>query len=73
MTKVWKELAVKVGVKWIGWEGDILLIEYGKRGTKVGRNQTYKAIAVKTDATLGSFIDVRVENSGVGFLTAVEI
>ena len=73
MTKVWKELAVKVGVKWIGWEGEILLIEHGKRGTKVGRSQTYKAVAVKTDAPLGSFIDVRIENSGVGFLTAVEI
>ena len=73
LTTLWKKLALDVGSRWIGWEGEILLIEHGKRGTKVGRSQTYKAVAVKTDAPLGSFIDVRIENSGVGFLTAVEI
>jgi tRNA A37 methylthiotransferase MiaB len=73
ITSLWKELAVEVGSRWIGWEGEILLIEHGKRGTKVGRNPAYKAVAVKTDAALGSFIDVRVENSGVGYLMAIEI
>lgn len=73
MTKLWKELAVDVGQKWIGWEGDILLTEHGKKDTKVGRNFAYKAIALKTDAPLGSFVKVRVKQSGVGFLTAVEI
>jgi MiaB-like tRNA modifying enzyme len=73
MTKLWKEIAVEVGQKWIGWEGVILLNEHGKRGTKVGRNYTYKAVAVKTDAPLGSFQKVRIENCGIGYLTAVEI
>ena len=73
MTKLWKELAVDVGQKWIGWEGEVLLTEHGKRGTKVGRNFVYKAVALKTDAPLGSFVKVRVNKSGVGYLTAVEI
>ena len=73
MTKLWKELAVEVGQKWIGWEGEILLTEHGKNGTKVGRNFAYKAIALKTDAPLGSFVKVRVNKTGVGYLTALEI
>ena len=73
MTTLWKEIAVDVGKRWIGWEGEILVTEHGKRGTKVGRNYVYKAIAVKTDARLGSFVNVRVKKSGVGYLVAEEI
>jgi MiaB-like tRNA modifying enzyme len=73
MTNLWKELAVEVGKKWLGWEGEILLTETGKNDTKVGRNYTYKTVAVKTDAPLGSFIRVMVKGVGVGFLTADEV
>ena len=73
MTNLWKELAVDVGKKWLGWEGEILLTEEGKKDTKVGRNYVYKTIAVKTDAPLGSFINVKVKGVGVGFLTADEV
>ena len=73
MTDLWKRIAVEVGERWIGWEGEALLTEHGKRGTKVGRNYVYKAVALKTDAPLGSFVNVRVEKSGVGYLTAVEL
>ena len=73
MTKLWKEIAVDVGKKWISWEGEILLTEHGKKGTKVGRNFAYKAIALKTDAPLGSYVRVRVKESRVGYLTAVEV
>ena len=69
MTILWKELAVEVGERWLGWEGDILLTEEGKNDTKVGRNYVYKTVAVKTDAPLGSFIRVKVKGAGVGFLT----
>jgi threonylcarbamoyladenosine tRNA methylthiotransferase CDKAL1 len=73
MTKLWKELAVDVGNRWLGWEGEILLTEDGKNDTKVGRNYVYKTVAVKTDAPLGSFIRVKVKGVGVGFLTADEV
>ncbi len=73
MTQLWKEIAVDVGKKWLGWEGEILLAEEGKNGTKVGRNYAYKAVAVRTNASLGSFINVRVKGVGVGFLTSDEI
>ncbi len=73
MTTLWKELAVDVGQKWLGWEGEILLSEDGKNDTKVGRNYVYKTIAVKTDKPLGSFIKVKVKDVGIGFLIADEI
>jgi threonylcarbamoyladenosine tRNA methylthiotransferase CDKAL1 len=73
MTTLWKELAVDVGNKWMGWEGEILLSEDGKNDTKVGRNYVYKSIAVKTDKPLGSFIRVKVKDVGIGFLIADEI
>ena len=70
LTKMWKELSVETGMRWIGWEGIILLDENGRDGTKVGRNQAYKAVAVDTDAELGEFVKVRVTGAGVGFLEA---
>jgi threonylcarbamoyladenosine tRNA methylthiotransferase CDKAL1 len=73
MTTLWKELAVDVGMKWMGWEGEILLSEDGKNDTKVGRNFVYKSIAVKTDKPLGAFIKVKVKDVGIGFLIADEI
>jgi len=72
MTKLWKNMAIEVGEKWINWEGDVLLNEYGKYGTKVGRNYAYKAVALKTDLPLGNYVKVRVNRSGVGYLKAIE-
>ena len=73
MTTLWKELAVDVGQKWLGWEGEILLNEEGKGDTKVGRNYVYKSIAVKTDKPLGTFVNVKVKDVGIGFLIADEV
>ena len=72
MTKLWKNMAIEVGEKWINWEGDVLLNEYGKYGTKVGRNFAYKAVALKTDLPLGNYVKVKVNRSGVGYLKAIE-
>jgi MiaB-like tRNA modifying enzyme len=73
MTNLWKEKAVEAGHRWIGWEGEVLLTEHGKRDTKVGRNYAYKSVALNTDAPIGSFINVKIMKSGVGYLTAVEL
>ncbi len=70
LTKIWKRLSVETGERWLGWEGEILLDELGRDGTKVGRNHAYKAVAVETDAMLGEFIRVRVTGAGVGYLEA---
>ena len=70
LTEAWKRLAVEAGDRWLGWEGEILLDELGRDGTKVGRNYAYKAVAVETDARLGESIQVRVTGAGVGYLEA---
>lgn len=71
LTTLWKQLAMDVGSRWVGWEGDILLDEYGKGISKVGRNYAYKPVAVVTDRSIGENLKVRVTGSGVGFLTGV--
>jgi len=70
LTKMWKGLSVETGMRWIGWEGEILLDETGRDGSKVGRNYAYKAVAVDAEAELGEFVEVRVTGAGVGFLEA---
>ncbi len=70
LTKMWKRLSVEAGKRWLGWEGEILLDEAGRDGSKVGRNYAYKAVAVDADAELGEFVRVRVTGAGVGFLEA---
>jgi threonylcarbamoyladenosine tRNA methylthiotransferase CDKAL1 len=70
LTKVWKKLSVETGERWVGWEGEILLDEYGRDGTKVGRNYAYKAVAVETDTEPGEYIRVIVTGAGVGYLEA---
>ena len=73
LTILWKELALDVGKRWVGWKGEILLDEHGKGSSKVGRNYAYKPVAIKTDHNLGEFVKVRVTGSGVGFLTGTTI
>ena len=73
LTTLWKKLALDVGSRWIGWEGEILLDELGKGSSKVGRNYAYKPVAIETDHSLGEFVRVIVTGSGVGFLTGTVI
>jgi MiaB-like tRNA modifying enzyme len=68
LTSLWKKLGVDVGNKWLGWRGQVLIDEQGKNGTMVGRNYSYKTVVVKTDATLGDFVNVEVIDAGIGYL-----
>jgi MiaB-like tRNA modifying enzyme len=70
LTAIWKELAVDVGQKWIGWEGKVLIDERGKIGTMVGRNYAYKTVVIQKYAIPGSWVKVKVTDTGVGFLKA---
>jgi threonylcarbamoyladenosine tRNA methylthiotransferase CDKAL1 len=73
LTDLWREVGLEAGEKWQGWKGEILLDERGKHGTKVGRNISYKTVAVNTDASLGEMVKVSVTGIGLGFLEAEEI
>lgn len=73
LTAMWRELAIDVGRRWLGWEGTVLLTERGKGSSKVSRNYAYKAVALETDVGLGETVRVRVTGVGVGFLEAVPV
>ena len=51
--------------KWVNWEGEIMIIEKGKKGTNtfIGRNDYYKPIVVKAKEGLriGDRVKVKIE------------
>jgi len=46
--------------EWLGWRGRIVIDEFGKNGTCVGRNEFYKPIVVKGKFALGDSLLVRI-------------
>jgi threonylcarbamoyladenosine tRNA methylthiotransferase CDKAL1 len=73
LSALWKRISSEKNGKWLNWEGEILLDEYGYGSTMVGRNQSYKAVVIKTSSELGSTIKVRVTEALQGYLKGVEI
>ncbi len=62
MAEVARRVSFKKNETWMGWEGQILIDEKGKKPASwVGRNCAYKPIVVRRgDFLLGRFVDVRV-------------
>ncbi|MCS7120187.1 MAG: tRNA (N(6)-L-threonylcarbamoyladenosine(37)-C(2))-methylthiotransferase [Candidatus Bathyarchaeota archaeon] len=66
-----KEVSLRNNLRWIGWEGEILVDEKGKGLSWVGRNYAYKPIVVKCDGNLlGRFVRVRVIEARPTYLEA---
>jgi threonylcarbamoyladenosine tRNA methylthiotransferase CDKAL1 len=57
-----KRLSAERNLRWVGWSGEILIDEKGKlEGSWVGRNFTYKPIAIQSkENLLGKTIKVKV-------------
>ncbi|MFH1439707.1 MAG: tRNA (N(6)-L-threonylcarbamoyladenosine(37)-C(2))-methylthiotransferase [Candidatus Woesearchaeota archaeon] len=49
MTHVFYDIAINQHKQWLGWEGEIIIDEFGKEGTytMIGRNYAYKPVIVK--------------------------
>ena len=62
LTELFISIALKQNKKWIGWQGNIIIDEYGKNNTMVGRNFAYKPVIVKGKFNLGDEIDVKIKN-----------
>ncbi|MGQ9680273.1 MAG: tRNA (N(6)-L-threonylcarbamoyladenosine(37)-C(2))-methylthiotransferase [Candidatus Bathyarchaeia archaeon] len=73
MSKLWRRISSEKGLKWIGWTGEVLIDETGKRGEAIGRNNSYKTILLEESSALGDFVKVKVTGVGVGYLKAVKI
>jgi threonylcarbamoyladenosine tRNA methylthiotransferase CDKAL1 len=46
--------------EWFGWEGQIIIDEYGTNNTFIGRNDFYKMIIVEGENLFGKILTVRV-------------
>lgn len=71
--ELWERVVRDVNNNWIGWEGNLLLDEVGHSGAKIGRNDSYKAVAVKTNVEPGESIRVRITGAARGYLLGEEI
>ncbi|MBI2523237.1 tRNA (N(6)-L-threonylcarbamoyladenosine(37)-C(2))-methylthiotransferase [Candidatus Woesearchaeota archaeon] len=63
LTELFQESAIKQNKKWIGWEGKVIIDEYGKNSTMVGRNFAYKPVIVKGNFNLGDEINVKIKDA----------
>jgi MiaB-like tRNA modifying enzyme len=70
MTELFTQISLKNNQKWIGWKGKIIIDEYGKNKTFLGRNFAYKPIVVKGDYKLGDEIEVTVKDATTFHLRA---
>jgi threonylcarbamoyladenosine tRNA methylthiotransferase CDKAL1 len=75
LKKLHDKIALENKKEWLGWEGDILIDEQGKKGTGTcnGRNYAYKPVIVKGDFKLGDIISVKVKSITRHDLRAEEI
>ena len=67
-----KRISLERNQRWVGWSGEVLVDEKGKiEGSWVGRNFTYKPIAIKsTDNLLGKTLKVKVVEASATYLKA---
>ncbi len=63
ITELYRSIALNQNKKWIGWEGKIIIDEYGKNSTMVGRNFAYKPVIVKGSFNFGDEVDVKIKDA----------
>ena len=59
MTYIFTNIARMRNERWLNWQGEILIDEYGKDNTMVGRNYAYKPVIVKENHRLGDKVNVK--------------
>jgi len=58
-------------MKWLGWEGEVLIDEKGKGSSWIGRNFAYKPITIRSSRNLaGKFLNVKVVKAFSTYLEA---
>lgn len=64
LSQLASKIAFEKNLEWMGWEGEILIDEWGKvSGSWIGRNFAYKPIAVKSgENLLGKVVRVKISN-----------
>lgn len=70
LTRLWRQLSLERGLRWMGWKGVILIDEVGNGGSFVGRNYAYKPVVLRAATKPGDFVNVEVTESRGGYLLA---
>ncbi len=68
LSRLWRRMSLEGSLRWLGWEGEVLIDEEGRGGSAVGRNFAYKPIVVGEGAPLGEFVRVRATRAEPGYL-----
>lgn len=63
MTLLHKEISLKRNKYWLGWEGNAMIDEKGKKGGMIARNDSYKPIILEGDHSLGNIINVKIKKT----------
>lgn len=72
LLEIFKQISLKNNEKWVGWKGEVLIDEVGKKGSFVGRNFSYKPIVLRTEEEIfGKFVEVEVKEAKEKFLVAI--
>ncbi|MFH1638008.1 MAG: tRNA (N(6)-L-threonylcarbamoyladenosine(37)-C(2))-methylthiotransferase [Candidatus Woesearchaeota archaeon] len=71
ISKEFSEIALQNNRKWVGWKGEIIIDEKAK--TWMGRNQSYKPVAVSEEFRLGEKINVEIKKATKNCLLASRI
>ena len=61
LTKVFNKIALQNNKKWLNWQGYVLIDEYGKNNSFIGRNFAYKPVILKGEYKLGDIIKVKIQ------------
>jgi len=69
LTKVVKQITLEKNQKWIGWSGECLIDERGKKNSWIGRNFSYKPVVIRSNKKLlGEFVRVEVTDAKSNYL-----
>ena len=68
MSKLWRRISEERNRSWIGWQGEIIVDEFGSGSSVVGRNYAYKPIVIPDLSAPGEFVKVTVVDATRGYL-----
>jgi len=63
LTKLFHEIALEQNKKWIGWEGNVIVDDYGKNNTFIARNYAYKQVILEGNYKLGQKVKVKIKKA----------
>ncbi len=70
LTEVFHKISEENNKKWQNWKGNIMISEYGKNNTSIGRNYSYKPVIVKGKYDFGTELNVKINKTTIFDLRA---